>query len=108
MSRRRFSILRVGAGWRILGQGQVSGFDNCELAALATARLVAQAIQDGYQVELVMDKRTGAAEPVSAPADPAVTQAHASYRQTTGPFAMAVDQAARRPGEALSFRPATA
>jgi hypothetical protein len=108
MSRRRFSILRVGDGWRILGKGQVGGFESCELAALATARLVAEAIHDGYQVELLMEKRTGAGQPASAPADLDVASAHASYRRTTGPFAVAVDEAAQRPQERLSFRPTTA
>lgn len=108
MSRQRFSVLRVGDGWRIVGRGRASGFETCELAALATARLVAQAIHDGYQVELVMEKKPHARRPAACPANAEVVQAHASYRRTDGPFAAAVDRAAARAEDRMSFTPALA
>ena len=110
MSHRRFSILRVGDLWRILGHRHAEEFPSRDAVALATARLAAQAIQDGYQVELVITKpltnpaaqperRSFARVPQSAEAT-----AHTRYRENTGAFAVAVDRAAARKDVPRSFQ----
>lgn len=110
MSHRRFSILRVGDLWRILGHRHAEEFPSRDAVALAAARLAAQAIQDGYQVELVITKplsnpapaperRTFARGPHTEEAN-----AHTLYRENTGAFAVAVDRAAARKDAPRSFQ----
>ena len=110
MTSRRYAILRVGNFWRIVGRRQAEDFPTRDSVALATARLAAQAIQDGYQVELVISAPlTGPApEPeagglgLGPHADQAF--AHTRYRQNSGDFAMAVDRTAARAEAPRSFR----
>jgi hypothetical protein len=109
MTSRRYAILRVGDFWRIVGRRHAEDFPTRDAVALATARLAAQAIQDGFQVELV----------ISAPLNNQVLEpdlpdmgmgprteeaaAHTLYRQNSGDFAMAVDRTAERPDAPRSF-----
>ena len=66
MSNRRYAILRVGNFWRIVGRRQAEDFPTRDSVALATARLAAQAIQDGYQVELVISPPLNAQKPLES------------------------------------------
>ena len=110
MTSRRYAILRVGDFWRIVGRRHAEAFPTRDSVALATARLAAQAIQDGFQVELVISA------PLTGPApetEPSVVgaglganeaAAHTRYRQNSGDFAVAVDRTAERPDAPRSFR----
>jgi hypothetical protein len=110
MTSRRYAILRVGDFWRIVGRRRTEDFPTRDAVALATARLAAQAIQDGFQVELVISAPLNATAPAGEPpvhgpgpgADEAV--AHTRYRQNSGDFAMAVDRAAERTDAPRTFR----
>ena len=110
MTSRRYAILRVGDFWRIVGRRQAEDFPTRDSVALATARLAAQAVQDGFQVELVISaplnaRPAGDDHAVAGPgprADEAF--AHTRYRQNSGDFAMAVDRAAERADAPRSFR----
>ena len=110
MTSRRYAILRVGDFWRIVGRRQAEDFPTRDAVALATARLAAQAIQDGFQVELVISAPLNAQAPE---ADKAVfgpgpkaeeAAAHTRYRQNSGDFAMAVDRTAERADAPRSFQ----
>jgi hypothetical protein len=110
MSHRRFSILRVGDLWRILGHRHAEEFPSRDAVALATARLAAQAVQDGYQVELVITKplsgHTAAPERRTF-GQRGLTEeatAHTRYRENSGAFAMAVDRMAARKDAPRSFQ----
>ena len=110
MTSRRYAILRVGDFWRIVGRRQAEDFPTRDAVALATARLAAQAIQDGYRVELVISPPLSAQLPLESDrelpgAGPRAEEAaaHTRYRQNSGDFAMAVDKAAARAEAPRSF-----
>ena len=110
MTSRRYAILRVGDFWRIVGRRQAEDFPTRDAVALATARLAAQAIHDGYQIELVISAPLNALPretetPVLGPgprADEAF--AHTRYRENSGDFAVAIDRTAERAEAPRSFR----
>ena len=111
MTSRRYAILRVGDFWRIVGgRRQAEDFPTRDAVALATARLAAQAIQDGFQVELVISAPLNAALPEAERLVPGAgpkaeeAAAHTRYRQNSGEFAMAVDRAAERADAPRSFQ----
>ena len=110
MTSRRYAILRVGDFWRIVGRRQAEDFPTRDAVALATARLAAQAIQDGFQVELVisapLNGHAPEADRVLPGAGPKAEEAaaHTRYRQNSGDFAMAVDRTAERPDAPRSFQ----
>lgn len=107
MSQRRYAVVQVGEEWRIVGQRQMGHFPCRDSAALATARLAAQAVQEGYQVELLIQERFGQLKAVRPKSEPDVAErawrqpadvasAHGHYRRNSGPMAVAIDKAARR------------
>jgi hypothetical protein len=111
MSHRRYAILRVGNFWRIVGRRQAEDFPTRDSVALATARLAAQAIQDGYQVELVITPPVSAQRPLESDREfpgpgPRAEEAaaHTRYRQNSGEFAVAVDKTAARADAPRSFQ----
>jgi hypothetical protein len=109
MTSRRYAILRVGDFWRIVGRRQAEDFPTRDAVALATARLAAQAIQDGFQVELVISAPLNGqaleAEYTNRSPGPKADEAaaHTRYRQNSGDFAMAVDRTAERADTPRTF-----
>ena len=59
MPTRRYAIVRDGTEWKIVGGAVAARFPSCAAAAFASAVLAVEAVEDGDEVEVLVQERFG-------------------------------------------------